>query len=202
MIVFCGVHFMAETAAILAADRRVVIPEPRAGCPMADMVDVPGLEALKAQHPERGRSQLCQHDGGHQGPLRYLLHQRQRSAGGRDDRSGDREIIFTPDMNLGSWVTKKTGREMILWPGFCPTHQLYRWSRISWRPRPRTRCQGGRPSGMPVRSRRYGGRGGEHLGHDPLSAARIDAREYLIGTELGMIYRLSQGCTRTRSSIP
>ena len=123
MIVFCGVHFMAETAAILAPDRPVILPEPRAGCPMADMVDVPGLEALKAAHPEavvvsyvnttaavKAISDICCTSANAVRVVKNI--------------AAEREIIFTPDVNLGSWVAKKTGRELILWPGFCPTHDL------------------------------------------------------------------------------
>ncbi|MBC7292651.1 MAG: quinolinate synthase NadA, partial [Thermoleophilia bacterium] len=123
LIVFCGVDFMAETAAILAPDRKVIIPEPRAGCPMAAMVDEEGLQALKAKHPNavvvsyvnttaavKALSDICCTSAN---AVRVI-----------QSVPPDREIIFTPDCNLGSWAARKAGREVILWPGFCPTHAL------------------------------------------------------------------------------
>jgi len=190
LIVFCGVHFMAETAAILAPDRPVILPEPRAGCPMADMIDVPGLEALKAQHPGavvvsyvnttaavKAISDIC-----------CTSANAVRVVGGVE---AGRKIIFTPDMNLGSWVAKKTGRELILWPGFCPTHDLIEVADIE-------RARKEHPEAKVV----------VHPECRPEVAAvadavestsgmirfcrEDDAEEYLIGTELGMIYRLSR----------
>ena len=123
LILFCGVDFMAETAAILAPDRTVILPEPRAGCPMAAMIDAEGLLGLKVRHPDaivvtyvtssaavKAESDICC-----------------TSANAVDvviAQPRDSEIIFAPDCNLGAWVTAKTGRELILWPGYCPTHDL------------------------------------------------------------------------------
>jgi quinolinate synthase len=122
-IVFCGVDFMAETAAILAPDKRVIFPEERANCPMAAMVDAPGLAALKAEHPDavvvsyvntsaavKALSDICCTSANAPEVVASV--------------PADREIIFTPDCNLGAWVAEKTGREMILWQGYCPTHDL------------------------------------------------------------------------------
>jgi quinolinate synthase len=123
IILFCGVDFMAETAAILAPDRTVIFPEPRAGCPMAAMVDPAGLAALKAQHPGavvvsyvntsaavKALSDICCTSANAPEVVASI--------------PDDQEIIFTPDCNLGSWVAQKTGRDLILWQGYCPTHDL------------------------------------------------------------------------------
>jgi quinolinate synthase len=172
MIVFCGVHFMAETAAILAPERPVILPEIRAGCPMADMVDVEGLQALKDEHPGavvvsyvntsaavKAISDICCTSANAARIVQSI--------------PPDREIIFTPDENLGSWAAKKAGREMILWPGFCPTHE---WIKVSDVEVSAIADAVESTSGM-IRFCR-----------------EDDAKEYLIGTELGMLYRLAQDC--------
>ncbi|MCJ7797337.1 MAG: quinolinate synthase NadA, partial [Thermoleophilia bacterium] len=123
IILFCGVDFMAETAAILAPDRKVVFPEPRAGCPMAAMVDPRGLTELISHHPDavvvsyvntsaavKALSDICCTSANAPQVVESI--------------PADREIIFTPDCNLGAWVIEKTGRPMILWQGYCPTHDL------------------------------------------------------------------------------
>jgi quinolinate synthase len=123
VILFCGVDFMAETAAILAPDRKVILPEARAYCPMAAMVDVEGLEKLKAEHPEAVVVSYVNTSAA----VKALSDICCTSANAPQVVASipiDRQIIFTPDCNLGSWVQKQTGRQMILWNGFCPTHDL------------------------------------------------------------------------------
>lgn len=188
MIVFCGVHFMAETAAILAPERPVIMPEPRAGCPMADMIDVPGLETLKARHPGaivvsyvnttaaiKAISDIC-----------CTSSNAVRVVSGIEP---GKEIIFTPDVNLGAWVAKKTGRDLILWPGFCPTHQLIEVADIqrARKEHPHAKvvvhpeC---RPEVSAIADAVESTSGMIRFCRED------DAEEYLIGTELGMIYRL------------
>ena len=121
IIVFCGVRFMAETAAILNPSRRVILPEPKAGCPMADMITPEELKGLKAQYPDylvmcyvnstaeiKALSDVCCTSANAEQIARRL--------------PPDRGIIFVPDQHLGSWVKERTGREMVLWNGCCPTH--------------------------------------------------------------------------------
>ena len=121
VIVFCGVYFMAETAAILNPGRTVLIPDPTAGCPMADMITGEQLRELKARHP--GATAVC-----------YVNSTAEVKAecdicvtSGNAERvmarfPKDREIIFVPDRHLGSHVAAKLGTQYILWPGYCPTH--------------------------------------------------------------------------------
>jgi quinolinate synthase len=192
LIVFCGVHFMAETAAILAPERPVILPDPHAGCPMAEMVDVEGLQALKAEHPGgvvvsyvnttaavKAISDICCTSANAAEIIRSV--------------PAGREIIFTPDKNLGAWAAKKAGREVILWPGFCPTHVWIKVSHVE-----------------AARAAHPGAKVVVHPECDPEVSAIADAvestsgmirfcreddgKEYLIGTELGMLYRLSRDC--------
>ncbi|HEY5530224.1 MAG TPA: quinolinate synthase NadA [Thermoleophilia bacterium] len=196
MIVFCGVDFMAETAAILAPERKVVIPEPRAGCPMAAMVDVEGLLALKAEHPGaavvsyvnttaavKAVSDICCTSANVVRVIQSI--------------PAGRKIIFTPDCNLGSWAAKKSGRELILWPGFCPTHDLITVQDV-------LKAKTEHPQAKVV----------VHPECRPEVTAMADAvestsgmirfcredsgGEFLIGTELGMIYRLSKDIPEKR----
>lgn len=120
VIVFCGVHFMAESAKILSPDKKVILPVLEAGCPMAEMVDVDGLRALKAKHPGvpvvtyvnssaavKAESDICCTSSNAVQVVESL---------------DSDTIIFTPDQNLGSYIAKKTHKKIILWEGYCITH--------------------------------------------------------------------------------
>ena len=121
VIVFCGVYFMAETAAILNPAKTVLIPDPAAGCPMADMITGGQLRELKSRHPGavavcyvnstaevKAECDICVTSGNAERVMATIPR--------------DREIIFVPDRHLGSHVSSLEGREYVLWPGYCPTH--------------------------------------------------------------------------------
>ncbi len=121
VIVFCGVSFMAESAKILNPDKMVILPEISAGCPMADMVGAQALEELKAKHQGalvvsyvnssaavKAVSDICCTSSNAVAVINSI--------------PADKEIIFVPDRNLGSYVGQQTGRDLILWEGYCPIH--------------------------------------------------------------------------------
>lgn len=121
VIVFCGVHFMAESAKILSPDKTVLLPAPDAGCPMADMADVEGLRKLKERYPEaavvcyvnttaaiKAECDICCTSSIAEKVVRSVH---------------NKQIIFLPDRNLGSNIAKQIPeKDFIFWPGFCPTH--------------------------------------------------------------------------------
>lgn len=122
VIVFCGVHFMGESAKILAPNKTVIIPDERAGCPMADMVNVDGLRKLKAQHPNatvvtyinssaeiKAETDICCTSAN---ALKVV-----NSVEGN-------EVIWVPDKNLGHYVQQHTDKNMIIWEGYCNTHDM------------------------------------------------------------------------------
>ena len=121
-IVFCGVHFMAETAAILAPDKTVLIPDLDAGCSLAASITADQLRAWKAEHPGARRRLVREHDRRGEGRERLLLHVGQREGGDRGDSRADREILFLPDMFLGVWLERVTGRKLKIWMGECHVH--------------------------------------------------------------------------------
>jgi quinolinate synthase len=121
LIVFCGVRFMAETAAILNPSKTVILAVPDAGCPMADMITAPDLADLKAGHPDH--LVVCYvNSPADVKALSDVCVTSSNAVAIVDQLPRDKGIIFVPDKHLGSFVEKRTGRTMVLWNGFCPTH--------------------------------------------------------------------------------
>jgi quinolinate synthase len=129
-IVFCGVMFMAETAAILNPRKKVIIPDASAGCPMADMITPEDLAKLRKRHRDhqvmcyvnstaeiKAMSDVCCTSSN----AVTIARQIPKNCG----------IIFVPDRHLGSYVQEQTGREMVLWDGYCPTHMRIRAAMIT-----------------------------------------------------------------------
>jgi len=121
VIVFCGVYFMAETAKIICPDKTVLVPDEHAGCPMANMITVRQLREAKKQHPDakvvcyvnstaavKAESDICCTSANAVKVINSI--------------PKENEIIFVPDQSLGDYVAKQTGRKIILWEGYCPTH--------------------------------------------------------------------------------
>jgi quinolinate synthase len=122
VIVFCGVLFMAETAAILSPNKTVLLPDIHAGCPMADMITASQLAVLKSEHPDA--LVVCYVNS--TAEVKALSDYCCTSSNAVKlvgNLPRDKAIIFVPDQHLGRFVQERTGRQMILWPGFCPTHQ-------------------------------------------------------------------------------
>ncbi len=122
VIVFCGVHFMAESAKILNPKKTVLLPVKEAGCPMADMASGEALRELKAKHPNamvvcyvnstaevKAESDICCTSSNAVEIIRSI--------------PSEREIIFVPDRHLGEFAAVQAERNVILWDGYCPVHQ-------------------------------------------------------------------------------
>lgn len=122
VIVFCGVYFMAETAKILSPQKTVLIPDPKAGCPMAKMITADQLRTLKARHP--GAKVLCYVNTTAEVKAECDLACTSSNALSlvRQMFSEEEEIIFVPDKHLANYVSTLLGRKFITWQGFCPTH--------------------------------------------------------------------------------
>jgi quinolinate synthase len=189
VIVFCGVHFMAESASILAPDKTVLLPRLDAGCPMADMVSVAGLQELKAEHPGvpvvtyvnssaaiKAISDICCTSANAVKVVQSLP---------------EAEIIFVPDRNLGRYVARFSDKTFHFWEGFCPTHERLR-------PETVLRAREIYPDALFIC----------HPECSPVVVALADhvcsttgmydfcressARRFIIGTEAGILYRLKK----------
>ena len=190
VILFCGVHFMAETAKIISPDKLVIIPDLNAGCPMANMVTVRELRAMKQKHPDavvvtyvnssaavKAESDVCCTSANAVQVVASI--------------PADREILFVPDRNLGRWVAHETGREMILWDGYCPTHQRIVPDQVR-------RVKAEHPQALFVCHPECPWETialADHVGSTTgilRFCADCDAREFIIGTEIGLLHRLQQ----------
>ena len=122
VIVFCGVHFMAESAKILSPDKTVLLPVRDAGCPMADMVTASGLRKMKARHPDA--AVVCYVNSSAEVKAESDICCTSSNALKVVESLENKQVIFIPDKNLGSYIASKVrGKEIILWEGFCITHK-------------------------------------------------------------------------------
>jgi len=189
-IVFCGVYFMAETASILSPDKKVIMPDASAGCPMANMMNVEDLKKLKKAHPGAVAIGYVNTSAEVKAELDYCCTSANAVAvvNALKDK---KEIIFVPDKYLADYVAKKSGRKLISWHGFCPTHVKILPEDVARERRfhPKAKLMVHPECLASVVS----------LADAVLStsqmakyAAANPAKEFIVGTELGLIYRLKQ----------
>ncbi len=189
-IVFCGVHFMAETAAILSPGKTVILPDPKAGCPMADMMCAEDLVSLKKKHPGsvvvtyvnstaevKAETDICCTSAN---AVRVV-----------ESVPEGKPIIFGPDKYLGGWVAGQIGRKLILWQGYCPTHQKIHPEHIAEQ---RRLHPGAVVMVHPEVNPAVASLADVVLGTGGMIAyvEKSPAREFVVGTETGMVYRLQK----------
>ena len=187
VIVFCGVHFMAETASILSPRKTVLLPDPQAGCPMANMITAEALQKKKSEHP--GVPVVCYvNSSAAVKALSDVCCTSSNALAVVESLPGD-EVLFVPDYNLGHWVSTRTAKRIILWDGFCPTH-------VWIKPADVARLREAHPEAVvmvhPECSPDVVEAADEVLSTGQmLRAARASAAtEFIIGTEMGILHRL------------
>jgi quinolinate synthase len=122
IIVFCGVHFMAETAKILSPKKTVLLPDKNAGCPMADMINADDLKSLKAAHPKAVSLCYVNTSAAVKAQCDYCCTSANALKMVQNILKNNDEIIFIPDKYLAQYVADQVGRKFITWEGYCPTH--------------------------------------------------------------------------------
>lgn len=190
VIVFCGVHFMAETASILSPNKKVIMPDINAGCPMANMITAGELKKLKEKHPQAAVVGYVNTSADVKAELDYCCTSTNAVAvvNALKDK---KEIIFVPDKYLADYVSKQTKRKLISWNGYCPTH-------VRILPEDIKRERGFHPEAKVM----------VHpectpeviaLADAVLSTSRMakfakesEGKEFIVGTEVGLIYRLKK----------
>lgn len=187
VIVFCGVHFMAETASILSPDKVVLFPDMQAGCPMADMITADQLIAKKRELPQA--TVVCYVNTSAAVKAESDVCCTSANAVKVVNSVSTDEVLFIPDQYLGYYVSTKTSKRIHYWPGYCPTHARIRPEEIQ-------RAKAEYPEAVVM----------VHPECRPETQAVADqilstggmvkfvrsthAREIIVGTEVGFIYRL------------
>ncbi|HEY2543205.1 MAG TPA: quinolinate synthase NadA [Gaiellaceae bacterium] len=195
VIVFCGVHFMAETAAILAPEKTVLLPDLGAGCSLAASITGEQLRAWKAQHPGavvvsyvnttaevKAESDYCCTSGNAQQVIETIPE--------------DQEILFLPDMYLGLWLERVTGRKLTIWLGECHVHagirpaDIERWEREA----PDAELLVHPECGCASQAMAFGSERTQILSTEKMVdyAKRSPKQRFLVATETGILHRLER----------
>ncbi len=187
VIVFCGVHFMAETASILCPDKLVLLPDINAGCPMADMVTAESLRQRKKELPDA--TVVCYINSSAEVKAESDICCTSANAVKVIESLESKEILFVPDQYLGHYISTKTDKKMVRWPGYCPTH-----ARI--KPEDITRLKREYPQAKvivhPECTPEVIALADEVLSTGGMCrfAQKTETKEIIVGTEIGIIYRL------------
>jgi quinolinate synthase len=190
MIVFAGVHFMAETAKILNPKTKVVLPDLNAGCSLADSCPAEALQALKDKHPDhivityvntsaevKAISDLCCTSSN----AKKIV----------DSVPLDQPIIFAPDKNLGAWIQKETGREMLLWDGACIVHEAFSIDKLldTYKAHPKAKIIAHPESEDHIlRTAEYVGSTSGLINY----AKNSPAEEFIVATEAGILHEMQK----------
>ncbi|MDO8733594.1 MAG: quinolinate synthase NadA [Elusimicrobiota bacterium] len=121
IIVFCGVHFMAETAKILSPMKTVLLPDLRSGCPLANLITVEDVKKLRLENPQAAF--VCYINTSADVKAECDICCTSSNAVDVVNSVSAETVVFLPDRNLGNYVSKHSAKEMIIWNGFCPTHE-------------------------------------------------------------------------------
>jgi len=189
VIVFCGVHFMAETASILCPDKVVLLPDRHASCPMADMITAEGLRERKRELP--GTIVVCYINSSAEVKAESDVCCTSANAVKVIESLDAEDILFVPDQYLGHYISTRTNKRILPWPGFCPTHiriqpqyiinlrQQYPQAKVIIHPE----C---RPEVIALAD--------EVLSTGGLCryARSSEVEEIIVGTEIGIIHRLKK----------
>jgi quinolinate synthase len=130
MIVFAGVHFMAETAKILNPTKKVVIPDLKAGCSLSESCPPPLFKKFREQHPDHVVISYINCSAGIKA-LTDVICTSSNAKAIVESFPPEQPIIFAPDKNLGGWINRTTGRNMLLWNGACMVHEIFSLEKIT-----------------------------------------------------------------------
>jgi quinolinate synthase len=130
IIVFAGVHFMAETAKILNPKKKVLLPDLNAGCSLSDSCPPPLFKSFRDKHPDHIVISYINCSAGIKA-LSDIICTSSNARAIIESLPADQEIIFAPDKNLGAWINKVTGRNMLLWNGACMVHEIFSLEKIT-----------------------------------------------------------------------
>ncbi len=187
VIVFCGVHFMAETASILSPHKKVLLPNKNAGCPMADMITADQLRAEKKKYP--GAAVVTYVNSSAEVKAESDVCCTSANAPEVVNRIEAKEILFVPDQYLGQWVSTKTDKIMHLWHGYCPTHMKILPENILERKKEHPLAK---VTVHPECKPEVVALADEVLSTSGMIryASRDDVKELIVGTEPGVIHRM------------
>ena len=194
VIVFCGVHFMAETAAILSPQKTVLLPDARAGCPMADMITAVELRDWKARYP--GRPVVCYVNTTAEVKAESDVCCTSSNAVRVVESLPDGEILFVPDKNLAAFVARQTRKKIIAWDGYCYVHNQILAEDVEAAKQAHPRAEVWvhpecRPEVIDLADQAVS------TGFMVKAARETNAVEVLIGTEVGILHRLRKENPRT-----
>lgn len=189
VIVFCGVQFMAETAAILSPQKTILLPSRNAGCPMADMITASQLIEKKREHPKA--AVVCYVNSSAEVKAYSDICCTSANAVDVVDSISAEEVLFVPDQYLGHYVSTQVDKKMTLWPGYCPTHSRIQQEDIA-------RLRERYPNAMVVVHPECrpeviaAADAALSTGGMIEYARRDDVSQLIVGTETGIIYRLKK----------